>query len=110
VVIERQYRVVSRSISVSPGVVLLFQRSEQLFACASTATVVAAADEIGNLWYAGYGAGINLTQFISLSLSGLLILITTVRDSLFEIPRAAVGRARKKNHLARRCRRFSMIP
>jgi len=54
--------------------------------------VVAAADEIGNLWYAGYGAGINLTQFISLSLSGLLILITTVRDSLFEIPRAAVGR------------------
>jgi len=47
--------------------------------------------QIGNLSCAGYGAGINLTQFISLSLSGLLILITTQCDSLFEIPRAASG-------------------
>lgn len=57
---------------------MFFFISEQLFACANTATEVA-PNEIGNLSCAGYSAGINLTQFISLSLSGLLILITTVR-------------------------------
>lgn len=57
---------------------MFFFISEQLFACANTATEVE-PDEIGNLSCAGYSAGINLTQFISLSLSGLLILITTVR-------------------------------
>lgn len=47
-----------------------------------------APGEIGNL-SAGYGAGINLMQFISLSLSGLLILITTVR---FTFRDSAYGR------------------
>lgn len=79
-----------------------------------------APGEIGNL-SAGYGAGINLMQFISLSLSGLLILITTQCDSLFEIPRTAgsrpakrqAGCAAQKRRMKNRARSislFSIIP